>query len=143
MDWGVGRIAPAADERYLLHERTDWRIAEGHSMSSDKPPPSDTAGRRGARRPARTIELKADEIASSPVADAPSETQEGTQQPAEPAATAPQASEAPAAAHVIVEEPSVQSAEPVSLSSGHTDSVLPDTDTSGANPPPPPSGPSL
>ena len=112
-------------------------------MSSDKPPPSDTAGRRGARRPARTIDLKAEEIASSPIAASTSETQEVPQQPAEPATAAQQASEAPATAQVIVEEPSVQPAEPVSATSAQTESPLLETDTSGANPPPPPSEPSL
>jgi hypothetical protein len=111
-------------------------------MSSDKPPPSDTADRRGARRPARTIELKADEIASSPIAASTSETQEVSEQAAKPATAAQHASDAPAAARVIVEEPSIQSAEPVSASSAHAEPILPESGTSGDLPPPPPSGPS-
>src|SRR4051794_38901493 len=102
-------------------------------MSSDDRSSSNPSGRRGARRPARTIDLKADEVASSPVADSPSETQQVPEQPAEPSP----------AAQVIVEEPSTQSVEPVSASPAYTEAPTPETDASGVNPPPPPGDPSV
>src|SRR5215212_5284028 len=102
-------------------------------MSSDERSSSNPPGRRGARRPERTIDLKADEVASSPVADSPRETQEVPAQPAE----------ASPAAQVIVEEPSTQSVEPVSASPAYTEAPMPETDASGGNPPPPPEDPSV
>jgi hypothetical protein len=130
----VARIAAGPSARYLLQLGEGvGEIAKGYSMSSDERPPSNPAGRRGARRPARTIDLKADEVASSPVADSPSETQDTPQQPAEPAP----------AAQVIVEEPSTQSIEPVSASPVYSEPPTSETDASGANPPPPPADPSL
>jgi hypothetical protein len=137
----LAELLPRQTAAICYNEQTDRRIAEGYSMSSDKPAPSDTAGRRGARRPARTIELKADEIASSPIAGSTSETQE-SQQPAELATAAQHASDAPAAAQVVAEEPSVQSAEPASASSAHAEPLLPESDTSGEPSLPPPSEPS-
>src|SRR4051812_28025357 len=97
-------------------------------MSSDERSSSNPPGRRGARRLARTIDLKADEVAGGPVTASPSETQEVPEQPAEPSA----------AAQVLVEEPSTQSIEPISASPAYTEAPMPETDASGGNPPPPP-----
>src|SRR5215208_2487289 len=100
-------------------------------MSSDKGSPSNASSQSGTFRPARTIDLTADEIASSRVAGSPSEVQETAQQPGD----------SPAAAQVFVGEPPVQSDQPASASSTHTEPPTPETESSGANFPPPPSDP--
>jgi hypothetical protein len=94
-------------------------------MSSAKRPPSDPPGARGPRRPGRTIELPASEVASEPVTPAPDE-----QVAAEPPVPAPQVTTEEASlesAPTAVEPPA---AEPASASPTQSDGSV-------SEPPPP------
>lgn len=111
-------------------------------MSSVNRPPSDPPGQRGPRRPGRTIDLSASEVASEPTAPdvnppmvsepsaetpsaapAPQVSLEQTPIVAEPSSGAAQSAEAPAASPM---EPDLSGSEPPPpLDTGHVGSVSP------------------
>src|SRR5215216_7269281 len=102
-------------------------------MSSDKGSPSDASSQSGTRRPARTINLAADEIASSPVAESSSPEQQSVGE-----------ADSPMPRQVSVEKSSTQSDQTASNTSAQAEQPTPaaetmlrmEADASASEPPP-------